>query len=95
MCRFITAQPEFNVISGRLGKLLAEPRWSVEATAGASWATATAIPERVMGVYLGPDTISTPCVTEVILTNKWRNNSCIHCISLCTWTYIVIRKSLI
>ena len=31
----IIAQPEFNVISGRLGKLSAEPWWGVEAAASA------------------------------------------------------------
>ena len=91
----IIAQPEFNVVCGGLGKLLAEPRWRVEATTGTGATTATAIPERVMGIDSALNVISTPCVTEIILTNKWRNISCVDCISLCTWAYITVSMNLI
>ena len=70
--RFLTAQPELNFISGRLGKLLAEPWWGVEAATGADGTTAAAIPEGVMGVYSVLTKVSTSCFTEVILPNKWR-----------------------
>ena len=39
----ITTKPDFNVVTCRLGKLLAEPWWVVEATAGTLWAIAMAI----------------------------------------------------
>jgi len=39
--------------------LLAEPWWGVEAATGADGTTATAIPERVMGVYSVSGTVIT------------------------------------
>ena len=84
---FVTTKPEFNVVSGRLGKLLAEPWWSVEAATGADSTTATAIPERVMGVCSVLTKVSTSCFTEVIIPNKWWYYTLKLTVSSCTWAY--------
>ena len=87
---FITTKPEFNVVSGRLGKLLAEPWWRVEAATGAGGTTATAILERVMGIYSVLTTVSTTCFTEVVLSNKWRYDSPKLGVSSCAWAYPLV-----
>ena len=70
----ITAQPEFNIISGRLGELLAEPWWRVELAAAASCTTAMAIPERIIRIYSVFISRLGSRITKVILTNKWWNS---------------------
>ena len=63
----ITAQPDLNIVSSWLGKVLTEPGALVTACLKSSWA-AQAIPQPIIvGVV-----VSTFILTAVVITNEWR-----------------------
>ena len=76
----IPADPQFNAVSGGSWQVLAEPRprrvTTLTITACGEPPTPLPIPQWIIKVPVVLTTHTTPCLTEIVRTNKGRDDSC-------------------
>ena len=77
--RFISTQPQLNIVCSWLWELFAEPWWIVEGAATTGTPTSLTIPEWIIRVEYVLKHVSTSSVTEVVLADEGKtpvNGSC-------------------